>query len=294
MNKVIQIESLNQLKNLDQIQQSRPDSEPSILLVKNLENTLSKMAFSQFISLYKKAFTGAEYEQPSELRDRLTAKPSNLPHANLIVFGTNLSNLNLMQVYGGIFFEYYQESCCGLLLYIVVAPEHRKKGIAKRLVTEARMALKKIAQSSDRHLKAIFADTKGSIPRQSKQEQIEILARLKILSRLGAKWIDIPFFHPPFGLKTAPFGGFILLNFPELLSHPFFLERKTIVSFLDEYYRSFGIEKPHRNSHFQLMCDRLLKLSQGYRDELVPLKNLKAAMNLTAWDKIWLLAVGAK
>src|SRR5262245_5813485 len=77
--------------------------------------------------LYLPAFPHPEHREDLEaLRQTMAADPATAPcYSVWLMAGHNLRNGARPDIWGGVVFELYRESECGLLAYIVVAPRRR-------------------------------------------------------------------------------------------------------------------------------------------------------------------------
>jgi hypothetical protein len=142
------------------------------------------------------------------------------------------------RVLGGLLFEYYRQSRCGLLAYLVVSPESRRKGIGQKLVEQSLALLTEDAQGEGGPLLAVFAEVEDPrvVPRGA--GPLDPADRMRFFRSLGARWIDIPYVQPELTEGGERCRSLILLALP--LSLP--IKGSTVQSFLGEYYASLGVE----------------------------------------------------
>ena len=96
---------------------------------------------------------------------------------------------------GGIVFERYPETGCGLLTYLVVAPAARGQGVARQLVEHA------LAVLAD--APAVFAEVND--PRtQTREPRVVAERRLAMFERWGARPLDTAYVQPALGPSLAP------------------------------------------------------------------------------------------
>lgn len=125
---------------------------------------------------------------------------------------------------GGIVFERYPESNCGLLTYMVVAPHARGRGLGKRLVEDALAALA--------GTRAVFGEVND--PETQQREPVEnARKRLAMFQRWGARLVDVDYVQPALGpgLESDTTLRLIAWGDPDA---------KTVGAFLDEFARSLG------------------------------------------------------
>ena len=124
---------------------------------------------------------------------------------------------------GGIVFERYPESNCGLLTYMVVAPHARGQGLGKLLLDDALAAL--------RGTRAVFGEIND--PQTQTREPVETArARLAMFERWGAKLVDVDYVQPALGDGLAPDTTLRLIAWGDP-------DASTVARFLDEFTRSF-------------------------------------------------------
>lgn len=90
---------------------------------------------------------------------------------------------------GGIVFERYPESNCGLLTYLVVAPHARGQGVGKRLLDDALAVLR------GRGVRAVFGEINDP-DTQTREPPAVAHARLDRFLRWGARLVDVRYVQP--------------------------------------------------------------------------------------------------
>jgi GNAT superfamily N-acetyltransferase len=170
------------------------------------------VAFHQ--GIYWDAF--AAQHEPLEVWQR--ARRGEMPYGFCLrVAGTD----------GGIVFERYPESNCGLLTYMVVAPHARGRGLGKRLVDDALAVLA--------GTRAVFGEINDP-ERQTREPVEQARQRLARFERWGAKLVDVDYVQPALGpgLKRDTTLRLIAWGDPDA---------QTVGEFLDEFTRSLRSEK---------------------------------------------------
>lgn len=99
-------------------------------------------------------------------------------------------------IVGGIAYELYPASQCGLVTYLVVAPAARQRGLGRRLLDGA------VADLRARGARAVFGEVNADAP-----------ARLARFVRWGATVLDVPYVQPALGPGLAPDRGLVLIAF---------------------------------------------------------------------------------
>ncbi len=221
----------------------------SYITLSELSEPASERYFREFCALYTEEFPpGPNAESPDVWRERFERpQPPPQPVLRIVVAVVN------GKVAGGMVYEYYRGSRCGLLTYVVVAQEARQNGIARKLTRRAILGLKQAAEESSAiGPVAVFAEAHD--PRHGKEAArgFSPVDRLRILHRLRAWWVDIPYVQPPLGSGMERDRKQLLVAFPldEEDTGP---EAEQICEFLREFYRALGIDKPDEDPEFQKM-----------------------------------------
>jgi len=96
---------------------------------------------------------------------------------------------------GGIVFEYYKESACGLVTYFVVDARYRKQGVVKILLKRALNQLTEIAKKHGKEgCHVILAETNAT---GVEDGVMPSTVRHKIMQRLGMAHIGVEYIQPP-------------------------------------------------------------------------------------------------
>jgi GNAT superfamily N-acetyltransferase len=117
---------------------------------------------------------------------------------------------------GGITYELYPKSRCGLVTYMVVAPSARERGLGRTLLTSAAREL----------YDAGAALVLGEVHRDKPE-------RLERFVRWGARVIDIPYVQPSLGPGLARDAGLCLIVLPPV---PPLVDEGAVNAFIDELY----------------------------------------------------------
>ena len=219
--------------------------------------------FDRFVALYQRYFTRPEITEPPERwRRRLWPAEAARPELPQIDFHIIAAGIDFDKespgVYGGLVFEYYPASSTGLLTYLVVDESCRMRGIARRLNNAAALVLQADAEKRGQNLRAIFAETDDPRHPAFKDKINTIADKLVTLSRLGAKWIDIPYVQPPLGPDRPWVDSMILLAFPDLMpTRAGSVAGKVVREFLYELYRVLDVADPENDPHFRKVIPHL-------------------------------------
>jgi hypothetical protein len=133
------------------------------------------------------------------------------------------------KIAGGLMYEFYPRSLCGLLSYVVVIEEYRGKGIANYLIQEGKRFLnedaKAYTKNPDAEIRGIFLETHfpplSHVPHDKSlfpsspphdHESLDVWAkRMVLFNRLGFSLLEIPYLQPPLGPDKDPSFDLILL-----------------------------------------------------------------------------------
>ena len=130
-------------------------------------------------------------------------------HARLLLDGDD--------IVGGVTYELYPKSQCGLVTYMVVAPHARGRGLGKQLFLGAAREL------YDAGARAVFGEVHADHP--------ERLARFE---RWGARALDFEYVQPALGPGLAADHGLRLIVLPPVPVHvepsPFVAELHEVLS----------------------------------------------------------------
>lgn len=224
-----------------------PDTMPDPHLI-DLREHSNPALLAAFEDLYRRTFTDpAEREDPAQWPPRLYGDlPAPQPRMHLLV-AVDEPGRNLL---GGIAFEYYRDSRCGLLTYLVTAADSRRRGLGRRLVQNALARLQQEAQAHGTSLRGVFAESEDPDQVGPDGSAMPPRERLTALARLGARRIDVPYVQPALEGGSGPCRHLLLLVF-----HPpsGAVPGAVVQGFLHEFYRALGITDPASDADFRAM-----------------------------------------
>jgi GNAT superfamily N-acetyltransferase len=113
-------------------------------------------------------------------------------------------------ILGGIAFELYPKSRCGLMTYLVVAPHVRNRGLGEQMFRDA------AAELRARGARAVLGEVHGE-------------DRLRRFARWGAHVLDVPYVQPSMAPGLARDADLVLIAVGEA-------ERGDVEAFIDELY----------------------------------------------------------
>lgn len=207
--------------------------------------------------LYLPNFPDAkERERPADWLPRLEhsrPKPPQ-PLTYVLVAGNNLRRDDSIRVvHGFLVAELYQESNCGLLTYIVVASESRKRGLARQLIGCAVMLLRSRAHHRGQLLRAVFGEVHNPHGSPQTTPGLDPYARINLMYRLGARHVPIRYVQPALGHNQGRSKDLLLVAFPLEQYSSAIISGEVLKAFLEEFYRALGVTNPRADTDFQRM-----------------------------------------
>jgi len=247
----------------------------------DLHETPNQDFLDGFIEIYNKTFTDLrEREDPAEWPNRMWRDaPIPQPRTHLLVALSTNSGC----VVGGLVFEHYRSSHCGLLTYLVVEPSWRRKGIARSLVKRALSTLIREERATGGELRGAFCETENPQLVVDGIGTISTCDRLRAVLSLGARVIGLKYVQPGLVGGAGPCDHLLLLAFDldKCLKvsidgpPPVSISGRTIYDFLHEFYRALGISHPEEDQSFSRMARHLRDELTLYDPRERPALNLK-------------------
>lgn len=239
---------------------------------------------NSFITLYNETFTDtSEREDPNQWAIRMWLVPAELKHIThlLIAYTTDDSTGDRCLV-GGLVFEHYLKSQCGLLTYLVIEKKWRQRGIARVLVDKALSILMQEEHNLGKQLKAAFCEVEDPQLVSDENSTMPTCERLQAIMSLGARVLNFKYIQPPLVGGSGHCNHLLLLAF-DLQNftkntvnkpHGISMEGSVIREFLYEFYQVEKITKPddyeilsnmaeHLNGEI-IFYDPLRKSNRGY------------------------------
>src|SRR5262245_14019522 len=179
----------------------------------------------------------------------------NNPHTqfHLLVAGEHLDSPRKRRLYGGRVFEYFPNSGCGLNTYLAVNPECRGQGLGTHLFELGLRALKCIAWSHGRRLKAVFAEVNDPRKVGELREVMNPWRRLAYFVRLGGRVVDIPYVQPELAPGQGRARSLLLLLMHQQGRRRSFVQATLVRDFLYDLFRVCGVPAPETDADFRKM-----------------------------------------
>jgi len=199
-----------------------------------------------FIRLYNETFTdSAEREDPGQWSWRLRQDcPTPQPTSHLLV-AVDEPESRQPRVMGGLAFEHYRESDCGLLTYMVVDRPYRRRGLAARFVGKAIEVLNQDADRDGRPLSAVFGESEDPKACSQVSGGVTPSERLAILKKLGARRIELSYVQPQLLGGSGRCRHLLLLAFHVRGNgQADWIDGEIVKGFLHEFYRALGVARP--------------------------------------------------
>lgn len=206
--------------------------------------------------VYKPAFPIAtQREDPSVWTGRLWGEDSEDTTFELhaLIVGEDLGSASRRTIYGGCLFEYYGESRTGLLTYMVVVPEARRRRLGSLLYKESVAALRAVAARHGVELAAIFGEVTNPL-KSTSAEVMDAWDRLAVMQQWGGRVLDIEYIQPELTPGQGPDRDLLLLFFPQdSRPTPTSLPRESVLAFLREFYETLSCTKLAANQDLDQM-----------------------------------------
>ncbi|MCP4246871.1 MAG: GNAT family N-acetyltransferase [bacterium] len=215
---------------------------------------------ASFADLYAGAFPmDREREDPAIWRDLLwNESPDPVsPVFHLFVAVSQSAETHGREVCGGLTAEFYRRSGCGLLAYLATAPAWRRRGVARRLMAHAMDALHRDAAGVGTYLRAVFGEVQDPRVVSKQAEAMCPTDRIRVLHRLGARWIDMPYIEPEVNPGHGKSSHLALIVFPPDGDAGGPIPRETIIAFVHDFYRAQGVGQPEDDPDVQRMTEHL-------------------------------------
>ncbi len=133
-------------------------------------------------------------------------------------------------ILGGIAYEFYPRSACGLVTYIVVSAQARRAGLGKRMLAEATQALR------GRGARAVFGEVNDPRIARADEPTEQAWRRLERNQRWGAHVVETRYVQPSLAPGLARDRGLLLICLDRLDGSGDTLAGTIVRAFLAEFY----------------------------------------------------------
>ncbi|MBI4496734.1 MAG: hypothetical protein HY689_02400 [Chloroflexi bacterium] len=235
-------------------------TEPEIEFLDLREEHNPQLLESFYRALYQPAFTSpAEVETP-DIWQPLLCGPD--PGAPSPIFHVLLAGQGLRSpapaLYGGLLFEFYRESRCGFLTYLVVGETYRGGGLGRRLVEQGIAILhqdaRRSANGEGSGVNAVFAELHD--PRKVQSDAMDPWLRVTIFEKLGFRILDMPYIQPELIRGRGRSRDLMLAVLATARAATAF-PSSVVLPFLQEFYRSLGVDELDTDPDFREMVQAL-------------------------------------
>jgi GNAT superfamily N-acetyltransferase len=174
----------------------------------------------------------AEQQEPVAIWKRALWGGASPYELTIRIAGRALADPARRQILGGIAFERYPRSGCGLITYMVIAPEARRHGLGERLQRAARSTL--FAAGAP----AVFGEVND--PRrigEGANEPLDAMwRRLERNQAWGARVVDARYVQPALAPGLARDHGLCLIALAGEQALPPAMEGRIVRDFIEELY----------------------------------------------------------
>ncbi len=237
-----------------------------------VDQTRFERLLAGFVAIYDRAFpVSSEREDPHAWRARLGEAPP--PSEPWMDIGLLLSaGDGGERVLGGVAFEHYARSRCGLVTYLVVDERERGRGHARRLLGHALGALRRRSAERDEALAAVFAETEWPDRLDSADVHLVRAARrrLAVLARLGARVLwDVDYVQPQLAGASVRARHLRLILIDDGDGGPVAgrVRGESVRAFLLEFYEALGVADVAADPDLQRMVASLGPILEALRME---------------------------
>jgi len=199
----------------------------------------------KFESIYENGFPDSnERELFQDIINRVVGdKKPDEPHSIIVLKNADENN---GEVYGGLIADWYEKSKAIHLTYLIIDNQFRGKGIANILINDGVNLIKDWIKNY-RHIEIRNVFFESNNPELTENDNFNPYKRLEIFSKLGAKWINIPYIQPALDSKKDDVNNLLLLTFPQFNADKSKIPVSEITAFLTEFYAGLGGKRESLN-----------------------------------------------
>jgi GNAT superfamily N-acetyltransferase len=192
----------------------------------------------------------SEREDPRLWRRRLWGG-EHLVELHGLIAGHNLGDKEQRQIAGGILFHYLPTSGSGLIDYVVVSPNRKRRGVGRWLMDRAKAGLETVAKGRDRELVAVFMEVNDPRRVSEAEDSMNPWARIRFFQEWGAKVVDVPYVQPELLPGQGRARDMVLLAALPRQTDPLFISARAVLEFVYEEYRAYGVSNPEKDPDCQ-------------------------------------------
>ena len=198
-------------------------------LLSNLDTLEARDLFDRTYALYESSFPEPLEREPKDVwAQALTGGQHSYRLEFFIV-------CDRTTVAGGAAFEYYPLCRCGFVTFVFIHPAFRGRHLARALLARVEARL---VETSGRELRYVFAEVADPmrVATLGLSSAIDPQTRVKILGRLGAQAVPVPYVQPALTPGGQPAEHLrLLVLYPKNATT---VPRHIVADFLTEMYRS--------------------------------------------------------
>jgi GNAT superfamily N-acetyltransferase len=184
----------------------------------------------------------ADQQEPIDVWKRALWGGASSYELTIRIAGRALRDRTRREILGGIVFERYPRSACGLVTYMVIAPAARRQGLGRQLQRDAAAAL------FDRGARAVFGEIND--PRRFGEGVVESLEamwrRLERNQAWGARVLDVRYVQPALAPGLERDHGLCLIALAGHQPLPAAMPGEIVRAFVDEIYAATEGNLPDR------------------------------------------------
>lgn len=209
-------------------------------------NYSEKLLLDFYSRIYLPAFPLFDEREEFEQWKNFLRDKTALPASEIVLSGYDLDT-DSPRIAGGQGVEYYPKSRCGLLTYLVIAPEFRGKGMARPLVKAGLETIDGLATrfNHQKRPRAYFSETNDPNDPNSLNDPQNPRERVSMLDKLGFYLVDFPYVQPRLKTRGHRYYGLKLMihlhtwgiSDPKTAPPRLELESDILADFLKEFYR---------------------------------------------------------
>jgi GNAT superfamily N-acetyltransferase len=206
------------------------DTEPEIEIVAIASHDDESLLDEFHGGVYWEAF--AEQQEPVAVWKRALWGGMAPYRLTIRIAGHALRDRARRVILGGIAFEHYPRSACGLVTYMVIAPAARRQGLGRRLQREAALAM------YDAGARAVFGEVNDPrLAGRGVDEPVEQMwRRLERNQAWGARVVDARYVQPALSPGLSRDHGLCLIALASAEPLPDALSGDIVRDFVDELY----------------------------------------------------------